>query len=320
MRGLLTLCCAASLVCLLLSGCNMPGSAVPTQIPQVGSVRTWIDAPLDGSSIPFAPYEIVLHAYDLGGVAQVELKANGSPLAILPNANSEQNLATLKYMWSPRAPGNYTLSARAQGGNGLPGSEAIAVITVVGATPTPVITVTPVVSFTPTVVVSFTPTVVPSFTPTLIPAELAFTPQISANEFFYGSCGSNQMTIQVYATGPNLSGVLLFLKLKDQSSGATTDWDGGSAMTPSGDGWFTQTVKSSSLAGADSMSEAWLLYQFIGTDSASKTIGRSQVYSDIVLTSCGPVFRRVVTPTPVPGVIVPPIRRMPTATLIPPPK
>lgn len=312
MRTPISLVCCALISSLLLSGCNMMAPA--PQAPQVGSVQTWIDAPLDGSTIPFAPYEIVLHAYDPTGVTQVELMANGSLLATLPNANSNQGLALLKYMWSPPAPGNYTLSARAQSGNGLPGSEANAVITVAGASPTPV------VSFTPTLVDTLTPTTVPSFTPTLIPAQLAFTPQISASEFFYGTCGSNQVTIQVHATGPNLSGVLLFLRLKDQSSGETTDWDGGSAMTPSGNGWFSRTVNSSSLAGAGSMTAAWLLYQFIATDTASKIIGRSQVYSDMTLSSCGPIFRRAASPTPVPFVI-PPIRRVasPTATLIPPP-
>jgi hypothetical protein len=319
MKGWLTFSCSAAIAGLLISGCNMPGSAAPA--PQVGSVRTWIDAPLDGSTIALAPYEVVLHAYDPSGVTEVELSANGSLLATLPNAGQESNLTTLKYMWSPPAPGNYTLSARAKSGNGLAGSEAKTMVTVLGEaqtapatfTPTPVISVTPVVSHTPTVVVSFTPT--------LVPAELGFTPQISASEFFYGSCGSNQVTIQVQATGPNLSGVLLFLNLQDQSSGEATGWDGGNAMTPSGGGLFTRTVNSSSLAGAESMSEAWLLYQFVATDSANKIIGRSAVYSDIALTSCGPVFRRVATPTPVPGGIGP-VRKLPspTATLIPPPK
>jgi Bacterial Ig domain len=326
MRALLTASCCALVVSLLFSGCGPMASE--KAVPQVGSVHTWIDAPLDGSTIPLAPYQVVMHAYDAGGVSEVELSANGSLLATLPNADAELNLATFKYDWSPPAPGNYTLSARAKGGNGLAGSEARANVTVLGevGTAPPSFTPTPVVSFTPTLVVSFTPTLVPSFTPTPVPAGLAFTPQISANQFYYGNCGSNQVTIQVQATGPNLSGVLMFLNLKDQSTGEATGWDGGSAMTPSGNGWFSRTVNSSSLAGAGSMSQAWLLYQFIATDSASKIIGRSDVYSDISLTSCGPVFQRIVSPTPVQQfrrvpspTPVPQFRRIATPTLIPPP-
>lgn len=317
MRAVFTQFCCALLISVVSSGCNMMAASM--QAPQTGSVHTWIDAPLDGSTIPLAPYEVVLHAYDASGVTEVELSANGSVLTTLPNADAGLDLVTLRYTWSPPAPGNYTLSARAKSGNGLAGSEARSMVTVLGE----VATAPP--SFTPTVVVSFTPTLIPSFTPTPVPAELVFTPQISASEFFSGSCGSNQVTIQVHATGSNLSGVLLFLKLRNQSSGETTDWDGGSTMTRSGSGWFSRTVNAASLAGAESMSQAWLLYQFIATDSANKIIGRSQVYSDITLASCGPVFQRVAPPTPVPQfrrvapTLVPQFQRIPGPTLIPPP-
>lgn len=326
MKAWLTFSCSAAVSSLLLSAC---GSIVPaTEAPQVGSVRTWIDAPLDGSTIPLAPYEVVMHAYDASGVSELELSANGGLLAALPNPDAEMHLATLRYVWSPPAPGNYTLSARAKSGNGLAGSEARALVTVLGEP------ATPPASFTPTPVVSFTPTLIPSFTPTPVPAELAFTPELSASEFFYGSCGSSQVTIQVHATGPNLGGVLLFLNLQDQSSGEATGWDGGNPMTPLGDGSFTRTVNSSSLAGAESMSQAWLLYQFIAVagvpgmpgDSggplfteSGQVIGRSPVYSDIALTSCGPVFQRVLSPTPVPGIFGP-IRQLPSSTPIPLPK
>ncbi len=315
-----TLCLAVLWMCLLLYGCTWP--TAPEKIGQIGSVQTWIDAPLDGSTIPLAPYEIVLHAYDPAGVTQVELKANGSLLATLPNANSEQDLATLKYTWSPPAPGNYTLSARAQSGNGLAGSEAIAVITVVGETPTPVVTVTPVVSYTPTLVDTLTPTATPTSTPTTVPAALTFTPRLSDSQFYYGSCTPNQVTIQVFVSGGNVSSVVLFRKLSDQSSGATTDWDGGSSMTPSGDGWFSLTVASRSVDGADTMSAAWLWYQFVATGSTGQEVGRSEVYSDITLTSCSGPIRRISTPTPVLIIVPPPIirRASPTPTLIPPPR
>jgi hypothetical protein len=307
------------LACLSLFGCNMPGPQ--GEGDPIGNVQTWIDAPLDGSTIPLAiPYEIVLHAYDPASVTQIELKANGSLLAAIPNTNTGQLLTTLKYPWSPAAPGNYTLSARAQSSDGLWGSETTVVVTVLGSTETPVV---PVVDLTgsPTPVDTLTPTIIPTTTPTAIPvpAELSFTPRISSNQFYYGSCGSDQVTIQVYVEGGNAYSVVIFTQL--QGAG----WDEGSSMTPSGDGWFSRTVSSGSLDGARNVDTATLLYQFVATDNSGQVIGRSQVYSDITLTACAqeqPPEQPPVQPLPVqpPGGITPVRPPAPTATLIPPPK
>jgi hypothetical protein len=311
---------AVLLVCVSLYGCNMPGPQ--GEDGQTGSVQAWIDAPLDGSTIPLAtPYEIVLHAYDPASVTQVELKANGSLLAAIPNTNTGQLLTTLKYLWTPAEPGNYTLSARAQSSDGLWGSETTVVVTVAGSIVPPVVpaidsgTATPVDTLTPTLV----PTITPS--PTPVPADLSFTPRISSNQFYYGSCGSDQVTIQVYASGGNVYSVVLFTQLQGAS------WDEGSGMTPSGDGWFSRTVSSRSLDGAKNVDTATLLYQFVATGSSSQVIGRSQVYSDITLTACAqeqPPEQPPVQPpggiTPVRPPSLPPIFVRPTATLIPPPK
>ena len=89
MRLQRTLCFLMLVACLLLllSACNLPGTAsTPTPVPQYGAAQAWIDAPLDGSTIPLDPYEIVMHAYDPGGVTQVELKVNGSLLASIPKS------------------------------------------------------------------------------------------------------------------------------------------------------------------------------------------------------------------------------------------
>ena len=108
-----------------------------------------------------------MHAYDPGGVTQIELKVNGSLLVNLPNPNPGQSFATLKFTWTPAAAGNYTLTASAQGQNGPPGYEAIALVTVADASPTPVDTAVP--SDTPTPVQTSSPTVTQHPTITLTP-------------------------------------------------------------------------------------------------------------------------------------------------------
>jgi hypothetical protein len=307
------LCLTWLLTGMLLSACNLPHSEEIAAVEQAGNIQTWIDAPLNGSTIPFASYEIVLHVFDSAGVTQVELSANGNLLANLSNPDPGKQLSTLKYSWRPASPGNYTLKARAQSAGGGWGSEAVAVVTVSDFTETPVITST--ASVTPTPTLTATPTV------TSTAAGLSFTPQISTGTFYYGACGSDQVTIQVQVPGDNVYSVVIFTNLKDQAGGGTTGWDEGSSMNPAGGGWFSRTVSSRSVAGADRFKNAWLLYQFVASDRSNQIIGRSQVYSDITLTACGaaqpPV--RIITPTK-PGIIPPPLFRIPTATLIPPPK
>ena len=264
-----------------------------------------------------------MHAYDPGGVTQVELKVNGSLVASIPNPTPGQSFATLKYTWKPAAAGNYTLAASAQGQNGPPGYEAAALVMVSDASPTPVATAvpsdtpTPVQTSSPTVTQHPTITLTATATPTTGPVSLTFVPQVSESQFYYGSCTPNQVTIQVNVTGGSLYSVVLFLKLQDQSSGSMTGWDGGTSMTPSGNGWFTRTVSSSSISGADDFSAAWLLYQFVATDQAGQVIGRSQTYSDIALSACSvPPIRRIISPTPTsPGIpFNPPLRKLPTHT------
>jgi hypothetical protein len=313
------------IACLALSGCKLPAASPTPVAPQYSAARTWIDAPLDGSTIPLAPYEIVIHAYDPAGVSQVELKVNGSLLAALPNPDPGQLLATLKTTWEPPAPGNYTLAARAVGPSGPAGYEVTAVVTVSGPSPTPVYTSSPTVTQHPTITLTATPTQHPTITltPTSGPVTLSFTPQVSAYQFYYGSCTPNQVTIQVNVAGGDIYSVVLFLKLQDQASGTTTGWDSGTSMTPGGGGWFSRTVSSSSIDGAGDFNAAWLLYQFVATDSSGEVIGRSQTYSDIALSACSaPPFIRVISPTPTPTLsmgIIPPLRRVitPTNTLIP---
>jgi hypothetical protein len=230
----------------------------------------------------------------------------------------------LKYAWMPAAPGNYTLRARAQSAEGGWGNEAIAVVTVSDFTMTPVNTLT--ATLTPTPAGTTTPTGTAIVTITSTAAALSFTPRISSNIFYYGTCGSDQVTIQVLVPGDNVAGVVLFKNLQDQAGGGSTGWDEGTSMTPAEGGWFSHTISSNSVAGAERFKKALLLYQFVVTDRANKVIARSQVYSDITLSNCGdtqpPVRPPVITITPTnpSRLIRPPIFVRPTATLIPPPK
>lgn len=193
-------------------------------------------------------------------------------------------------------------------------SEELTVnITVLVDTITPTITSTPTPTLTLTPTMTFTPTTVPA-----VPAELSFTPQVSTNQFYYGGCSPDQVTIQVQVSAGNVTSVVLFKQLEDQATGSKTGWDQGKAMTPSGGGWFSRTVTAKSVDGADSVSSAWLLYQFAATGSTGQVVGRSQVYRNVTLSACGapqPPPARIITISPTTGFIIVPI--LPPIFIIP---
>jgi hypothetical protein len=313
-----------------ISACTLAQS--PPKVLVRGGASTWFDAPLDGSNLPLAPYSVVIHAFNPDGVAEAELSVNGVVLENLKPSN-DSGLSTFKYSWNPGQPGNFMLRARTKGQGETWNSEAIVNVIIGEITPTLVSSFTPtlvdtftptaVISFTPTLVSSFTPTLVSSFTPTPPPsAGLTFNANVSDAQIYSGNCGPNSLTIQAYASETNLiRGITLFIKLKDQQSGASTGWDGGESMDPAGNGWFQRTFSATSIPDYTSYANAWILYQFVATGSDGSIVGRSPVYSDVTLSGCAapppPVRveppKLVITPLIVP-------RRIPTNTYIPSPK
>ncbi|HEX7555995.1 MAG TPA: Ig-like domain-containing protein [Leptolinea sp.] len=305
-----------------ISACTLAQAAPKVSVS--GGARTWFDAPQDGSNLPLAPYPVVIHAYDPGGVAQVELSVNGVILENL-KPSDEAGLSVFKYSWVPKQTGNYMLRARSQGQGKTWNSEAIVNVIIGEITPTLVSSFTPTLvdTFTPTAVISFTPTLVSSFTPSPPPStKLTFKANVSATQIYYGSCGPNSLTIQAYASDTNLvRGITLFINLKDQQSGASIGWDGGESMNPAGNGWFQRTFSATSIPNYNSYTNAWILYQFVATGSDGSIVGRSPVYSDVALSGCD------APPPPVrvepPKLVITPLiipRRIPTNTYIPSPK
>jgi hypothetical protein len=140
---------------LLLAGC---GGATGAPEPQA-----WIDAPMNESTHPLAPLEIVLHAADPDGVALVELSVNGEVLSRKPPEDTRAPLVTHRVAWDPPSPGEYLLAARAQNASGDWSGQASSRVTI---GPVAVRPGGPVVVVTPT----FTPAAAQLVTPTWTPA------------------------------------------------------------------------------------------------------------------------------------------------------
>jgi hypothetical protein len=109
---------------LLLGGLLMAACGPAT--PGPGGPQSWIDAPLYGSSIPLAPYEIIAHAAFPSGISEFELSITGQgPQTIpAPADQSGQTLVYINHMWTPPAPGTYLIQVRASGPDGAYGPAA----------------------------------------------------------------------------------------------------------------------------------------------------------------------------------------------------
>lgn len=248
----------ATLLVMVVTACGPEGVQ---EVAQARGPRAWIDAPLDGSHLPLAAYEVVYHGTDPGGVTQLELSVNGAVVASSPSADAAETLVTVRYNWEPAAAGNYTLQARAQGRSGAWGEHATAVV-VVGEVETPTPTPTPSeeptlpptpetpvptpeepapvpptdtpipptdtpVLPTPTPV---TPTPTPTpVTPTPTPPQgptVTFMQATPDTIYSDGWCGENKVSLRVLVEDPSsITGVTVHYRLKDKSSGEETSWD-----------------------------------------------------------------------------------------------
>ncbi len=142
----------------LLTACQF-GNASPN--PQFNSIpQAWIDAPLNGSTLPLGPVEIISHGSDLTGIAMMELSINGQVIRTDANSNSTISLLTMHQLWEPTEAGVYEIGVRAQTPSGEWSAPALVTVTIVGETVTP--STTPPPSATPTPVSTFTPSPTPT--------------------------------------------------------------------------------------------------------------------------------------------------------------
>lgn len=102
---------------------NILVAACGPQNSGLSAPQSWIDAPLHGSTIPLAPYQIVAHAAFPSGISQFELSITGQGPEIVPAPadQSGQTLVYINHMWTPPAPGTYLIQVRAAGPDGTYG-------------------------------------------------------------------------------------------------------------------------------------------------------------------------------------------------------
>ncbi len=113
-------------------------------------------------------------------------------------------------------------------------------------------------------------------------------PVFSSDKFYYRgtACGPKEVTIQVDVEDPSTYSVVLFFRLKDVASGETTAWSN-LPMNPVGGGTYSRTLQSErDIPEFARFREADLQVQIVATNQGGAEIGRTGVFSEVILEVC----------------------------------
>jgi len=278
---------------LALAGCGGSNSAAAPQ--------AWIDAPLDESTHPVAPLEIVLHAADPGGIALLEVAVNGEVLSRRPPDDTGSTLAMSRVTWDPQQAGRYVISAKAQSQAGGWSAETSSVVTLTGgdsiaeppARPTPTSRPTATRTVRPRETPIYTATPVDTILPTAAARASAERVRISSNRVSYeggGGCAPTEVNILVRAFHPDgIRAIVLFYRLRNVESGETTEYFN-RAMDPQGNDLYTLTVNPAaeiiSLVGFPGSGDGVLEHQAVIQTNQGDTSVRTPLLSDITVAGC----------------------------------
>lgn len=294
----------ALMVCLLLAACDLPLAKGPQAAPQA-----WFDMPLDQSSHPPAPVQLIFHASDPGGIAQVELWVNGQPAGSFNSPDTQASLVTFNQNWTPPGPGKYSLQVRAlsnkkawsgftqttiviTGEREAPSAGATSTsIPSLPPSPLPRATSTPFSTTTARPLPSLTFTPPPSLTPTraAIPGGVSIE-RVSTDLVYLGrgDCGPLEVTISARASAPGgIRVVVLFYRFQDGRSSSGFQSLG---MNPQGGDLYMATLNPTSLLGGSiPFEQAVLQYQIVIQQNDGDTSLRTPVMADINVQACGRV-------------------------------
>lgn len=154
----LTIGCIFSIV---ISSCGRSGGPGP---------RTWIDTPLDGSTLPLAPVVVRSHASSGSGTASTSLYVNGVQVRVDSVTDPTNPLIEISQVWQPDAMGDYVLQVVAADSDGNEGRSNTVHIRIGeqvvnpepiegGQDPEPVEAADPII---PAAIITDTPTPLPS--------------------------------------------------------------------------------------------------------------------------------------------------------------
>ncbi|NTU75085.1 MAG: hypothetical protein HGA86_03080 [Anaerolineaceae bacterium] len=282
---------------LVTSGCNLPTTRVqsPAAVSSFG-VHAWLDAPLDGSILPLAPYKVVWHASDDTAVTESELRINDQVVQTSTISKGDAKLVTFSFDWNPSVDGYYVLIVRGKNSGGVWSEPSSAKVFVGEYTPTPTLIPTTTLTPTPTITLTPTPTSTPTETPTPVTAPIQFLRPRSniSTVYVYGS-GCGRKTVDVHVTIPNSSNVeQVTARFRLTKSRAATNWIS-VEMYLGGDGsWIASLTPDQDFLTSDMTSSndfrryinGAVNYQFSAVNMGGTNTVDSPVYSTVKIVAC----------------------------------
>ena len=110
--------------------------------------------------------------------------------------------------------------------------------------------------------------------------------KISGNILRWKGCDPSSITFTAHVSDPiNEVAVLLFLRLKNQTTGEMTKWGAGAIMNGDATGTFTYTITVDNVTHYHDFPGAWLQYQFVALDVHFNHVGYTQPYLNSITVS-----------------------------------
>lgn len=248
--------------------CTIPG----VRIGAGAEVNAGIESPKSGDTFPLAPVTIVYSASSIDGIAEVELSVNNAIVMRVTDIN--QSISVSEFVWTPEAPGDYTIRVRALSSENVWSDDAQINVTIEQA-------------IEPTATVGV-PTAAPEPQPTPVPFRI-FDVKTDRFTFYYGDddCGPNEITITAKVSDPGqVQGLVLFTRFADHESTAMTNWDSGRSMSKFSDDTYRITLKASDLPNYNKYEFATMFYQIVATRSGGGEVGRTTIFKNVHLEIC----------------------------------
>jgi hypothetical protein len=238
------------------------------------ATQCWIDAPLDGSSIPNKSYEIVAHSGSPDKVSLTEFSINDKVLATI--RNQANNLVLSRQAWLPEKSGEYVIKARCQDTKAMWSNYAQARVTVGDKTPE-----------LPNLILPMRPNL-----PLLrVKGSQLFNLSVSTDHFYYRGtgCGTKQLTISIdISDSSGVDSAVLYYRLADQKTGATTTW---STLPMSGTGgssgrWSRTINSESDIPGFSGYANSWFQFHIEAKNKAGIKTDSEIYYQKVSLSAC----------------------------------
>lgn len=128
---------------------------------------------------------------------------------------------------------------------------------------------------------------------------------VSDEQFYKGKvCQPTSVKFTAQVSDPATAAfVVLFVRFKSKQTDVKSEWTS-IAMQNIGAGTFTHELTSSEMKAVDLFENAWVQYQIVSTDSNSKQVGKTEVFSErLTLLEC--VLTSTPTASITPTVLVP---------------